>query len=237
MLNTTSRAFSNLSSSPYMTPTRSRARTAAATNTGHDCGADYFASSADFEYDLFLNGLGPCDSAASFSSVTSGPTSFFSRYRSNRPFSSTTNASSGHSRQMTSSAKSYQQPLFNALSITSLNRSSFYGHDERGHTDISSQQQQMKNLLASNLSLGNMVPFNASCTAVTSATNLKQTISEETNKGNIARPKATRTSALVDNLESENVDNLSHQQMHALHRFRRQKEKGLFDCHFSMLTC
>lgn len=77
----------------------------------------------------------------------------------------------------------------------------------------------MKNMLASNLSLGSSVPLNTAATA-----NAGHLLRHQEKERKQRAVKQTGDPQLDPS--SENVDNLSHQQLHALHRFRRQKKKG-----------
>lgn len=287
----------------YMTPTRSSARGVRRplTMTGRDCTGDYFASSTDFEYDLFLHGLVTCDSAlpsfssscgssavgggagaaaaaATISSSSSSASSssfstsgFFSRYRASRPVSTASpSASSTRRQQQHSSGHRSNQSLLTASSITSLNRSSayeqqpfysyyhqpsddshyqtvsrpsFFGggggfgnehHQQQQHQQqagICSQQHRMKNVLVSNLSLGSSVPMNTAAAVASFRPNMLEEMGSVAG-GHMGRSREKQKAALKQTADaqldpsSENVDNLSHQQLHALHRFRRQKKKG-----------
>ena len=304
----------------YMTPTRSSARGVRRplTMTGRDCAGDYFASSTDFEYDLFLHGLVTCDSAlpsfssscgssavgggagaaaaaATISSSSSSASSssfstsgFFSRYRASRPVSTASpSASSTRRQQQHSSGHRSNQSLLTASSITSLNRSSayeqqpfysyyhqpsddshyqtvsrpsFFGggggfgsehHQQQQHQQqagICSQQHRMKNVLASNLSLGSSVPMNTATAVASFRPNMLEEMGSVAG-GHMGRSREKQKAALKQTADaqldpsSENVDNLSHQQLHALHRFRRQKKKGLIgtfgnnDCFANYYFC
>lgn len=212
-------------SSRLRPPSTTMATTTMATMTAfdHHGGLDYYASvsSADFGYDLFLHGV--CDSttlsSSSSSHLNATNTNNNSRFFSRRRL---------HHQQQQQQNSSTRTNLFS--SISSLNRSSFHESTGTHHASylfqtepklsqqsntITASHQQRMALFASNLSLG-------------SSTN-----SDVPDKSVSARQRTRikNEKIMADNLESDadNIDFLSHQQLHALHRFRRQRKKGFLN--------
>ena len=173
----------------------------------HHQNSDYFASSTDFEYDLFLHGI-VSDSSVVYRSGTSSATT--NRKSLNSGFlSRVTQRSSQRNKNQNSTS------IFS--SVTSLNRVAFDPFVPRppraDSYDAFDSSQSIK--LCDFEELANGGSFKSSSIYH----------HHNTQSGGVHR--ALQTTVIEEELESPTSgQNLSHQQQHALHRFRRQKKKG-----------
>lgn len=244
----------NLSS--YMTPSRSRHTDSDAKSIGAN---NYFVSSIDFEYDLFLKGFVNCDGSRS-SAAKPKRESFFSYSflespkKSNQEKSKTANSLFNSLTSLTSSRSNGSSLKFINLNRSRPHHTSAVANDYItflppsppppllvSPTVINNDCKQSSQTCNTSTTVGNHWNSSSSNTTSPKATagsggggggNLPLTIPASPAK----QTEAGSTTIVVVNQQQQQQqqnqppdESVSHQHLHALHKFRQKKQKGLLN--------